>query len=131
MAYISKIKTPNNTTYDIKDAKLTEEVTQNKNNISLLCGKTVLNEQANISRTMTYTMKFADFGTTAACGVYMIYIVNWSTTPSISIYTAYYSGGVATNSAVTKIAGADATVTVSSDTISVTSTGKIQIIAMQ
>ena len=107
------------------------QITTNKNNISLLCGKTILNEQANTSRTLTYTMKITDFGNTAACGVYMIYIVNWSTTPSISIYTAYYSGGVATNSAVTKIAGADATVSVTGDTISVTSNGKIQIIAMQ
>lgn len=111
-----------------------EDVTQigaNKNNISLLCGKTVLNEQATTSRTLTYTMKIGDFGTIAGCGIYTIYIVNWSGTPSISIYTAYYSGGATTNSAVTKIAGADATVSVSDDTISVTSSGKIQIIAMQ
>lgn len=111
--------------------KVEKRVSDNENNISLLCGKTILNEQANTSRTLTYTMKITDFGNTAACGVYMIYIVNWSTTPSISIYTAYYSGGVATNSAVIKIAGADATVSVTGDTISVTSNGKIQIIAMQ
>lgn len=110
--------------YALSNAELT-------NNVSLLCGKTVFKEQYSTSKTVTYTMKIADFSNVAACGVYMIYIVNWSTTPSISIYTAYYSGGVTTYSAVTKIAGTDAAVSVSGDTISVTSSGKIQIIAMQ
>ena len=93
-------------------------------------GKTVFKEQYSTSKTVTYTMKITDFSNVAACGVYMIYIVSWGTSPALSVYAAYYSGGVATYSAVTKIAGTDAAVSVSGDTISVTSSGKIQIIAM-
>lgn len=96
-----------------------------------LSGKTVLNEQANTSQTVTYQMLGADFGDKRSCGVYLIYIVSWGASPVLSVYAAYYSGGVTTYSAITKIAGADATVSVSGDTISVTSSGKIQIIAMQ
>lgn len=83
------------------------------------------------AQTITYTMKTSDFSRLKGCGIYMIYIVDWSTTPKVSVYAAYYSGGNITYSGLTKIAGADANVSVSGDTISVTTTGKVQITALQ
>lgn len=79
----------------------------------------------------TYQMKTTDFGKLAGCGIYMIYIISWEQTPNIAIYTAGYSGGIASYSVLQKITGNDRNISISGDTITINVTGKVQIVALQ
>lgn len=87
------------------------------------------------SRTVTYQMATTDFsniGNARYCGMYLIMVVNWSTTPSVSIYSACYSGGTLAYHTLTKIGGADAQLTIDENAvITYTGKGKIQIYALQ
>ena len=87
------------------------------------------------SRTVTYQMAMTDFsnvGNAHYCGMYLIMVVNWSTTPSVSIYSACYSGGTPTYHTLTKIGGADAQLTIDENAvITYTGKGKIQIYALR
>lgn len=93
--------------------------------------------------THNYTMLLTDFNNYAPngtagvmnAGMYMIYIVTWSQTPTISIYAVAFSGGARSYATVQKIAGADANVTItdkdtSDPKITVVSTGKVEIVAL-
>ena len=94
--------------------------------------KSVLQGQRNhIPAPYTYTMKMRDFGSAYnELGMYLIFFVTWSTTPSISIYAVAYSGGSPNNAAALKIAGADRTLTVSDGVISFSAPGLVRIIAL-
>lgn len=106
------------------------QIETNKNNIALLAMRKVYATVRNTSTTHTYTVKTSDFNNSQA-GTYLITIVTWSATPSFSLYAVSYSGNVTTVTSLTKIAGADANISVTDDVISCTTTGKIQIIAVQ
>jgi hypothetical protein len=105
------------------------QITTNKNDISLLAMHMVYSSVRNTSTTHTYTMKASDFNNSQA-GTYLITIVTWSTTPSFSLYAASYSGNQTTVTNFTKIAGADANISLTDGVISCTTSGKIQIIAV-
>ena len=98
------------------------------NNLSM---KKVLEKNKASSATYTYTMSMDDFTTNIGGGTYLIFIVTWSTTPSFSLYAVSFGGGNTSHSVKTKIAGSDATVSVSSGVISVTSSGKVMITAIK
>lgn len=111
--------------YAMSNVELTE-------NVLPLYGKLVYSRTSNASRTSTYTMSKDDFGDDAV-GLYMIYIINWSTTPTISIYAMAYSGNLTTQATLSKVYGADANIALdenSTDTVTYTGAGKIQIVAM-
>lgn len=182
MADVSKIKTPDGMTYDVKDSSAIHTVdtalsgtstnpvqnkviqaaiaerytksdtdtllagkvdketgkglstndftTAEKNNLASLTMRKVYSSVHNTSTTHTYTIKVSDFNNSQA-GTYLITIVTWSATPSFSLYAVSYSGNVTTTTNLTKIAGADANISVTDGVISCTTTGKIQIIAVQ
>lgn len=104
--------------------------TAEKNNLASLTMRKVYSTIHNTSTTHTYTIKVSDFNNSQA-GTYLITIVTWSVTPSFSLYAVSYSGNVTTTTNLTKIAGADANISVTDGVISCTTTGKIQIIAVQ
>lgn len=106
------------------------QIETNKNNLALLTMRKVYSTVHNASTTHTYTIKVSDFNNSQA-GTYLITIVTWSATPSFSLYAVSYSGNVTTTTNLTKIAGADANISVTDGVISCTTTGKIQIIAVQ
>jgi hypothetical protein len=110
-------------------AELTAKEEQLENDISLLAMHMVYSSVRNTSTTHTYTMKASDFNNSQA-GTYLITIVTWSTTPSFSLYAASYSGNQTTVTNLTKIAGADANISLTDGVISCTTSGKIQIIAV-
>ena len=87
------------------------------------------------SETASYRMVTTDFkavDNAQQCGMYLITIINWSSTPNASIYIAYYSGGTAGYNALTKIGGADAQIAIDENRyINYTGKGKIQIYALQ
>lgn len=97
---------------------------------TMLTMRKVYSSVHNTSTTHTYTIKVSDFNNSQT-GTYLITIVTWSATPSFSLYAVSYSGNVTTTTNLTKIAGADANISVTDDVISCTTTGKIQIIALQ
>ena len=96
---------------------------------------TVHRSTSNASRTISYTMKHSDFITKlspgASCGTYLISVVSWSTTPTFSLYTVSYSGGLTTYTNTTKIAGGDLTITITGDTMSFDTSGKVVIYALK
>ena len=98
------------------------------NNLSM---KKVLEKNKASSATYTYTMSMDDFTANIGGGTYLIFIVTWSTTPSFSLYAVSFGGGNTSHGVKTKIAGSDATVSVSSGVISVTSSGKVMITAIK
>lgn len=108
--------------YAMSNAELTEQV-------DFLRGKMVYSTVRNSSYTSTYTMNTNDFSGSQV-GLYLIYIVNWSTTPSISIYAMAYSGNQTSQSTLSKIFGSDASISLSGATVTYTGAGKIQIIAV-
>lgn len=98
-------------------------------------GKMVHSDVHNSQYTTSYTMKTSDFNNRAdfnnsAVGLYLIYIVNWSVSPAITIYTMAYSGDVTTNSTLTKLFGPDVNITLNGDTVTYIGAGKIQIVAI-
>ena len=101
-------------------------------------GHRVYCKNKSASFTHTYSMSFDDINNNESdgewgaktCGLYMVYIITWSTTPAISVYSVAYSGGQLNQASVVKIGGADATVSVDNGTISITSSGKVEIYAM-
>lgn len=98
------------------------------NNLSM---KKVLEKNKASSATYTYTMSMDDFTTNIGGGTYLIFIITWSTAPSFSLYAVSFGGGNTSFGVTTKIAGSDATVSVSSGVISVTSSGKVMITAIK
>lgn len=98
------------------------------NNLSM---KKVLEKNKAPSTTYTYTMSMNDFTTNIGGGTYLIFIVTWSTAPSFSLYAVSFGGGNINHGVTTKIAGSDATVSASSGVISVTSSGKVMIMAIK
>lgn len=127
---------------DALDAEMAEEIKTNKNNISSLQDmqtnymKLVYRHYfGQSSGTASYRMAVTDFTSVdnaQLCGMYLITIINWSTTPNASIYIAYYSGGTPTYNALTKIGGADAQINIDENrNINYTGKGKIQIYALQ
>ena len=118
------------------------QVKTNENNISSL-----QNMQTNYmkivyrrylgqnSETVSYRMAKTDFvaiDNAQQCGMYLITIINWSTTPTASVYIAYYSGGTTSYNALTKIGGVDAQINIDENRyINYTGNGKIQIYALQ
>lgn len=99
--------------------------------IGNLSMKKVLEKNKSSSTTYTYTMSLDDFTTNVGGGTYLIFIVTWSTNPSFSLYAVSFGGGNIGHGVTTKIAGSDATVSVSSGVISVTTSGKVVITAIK
>ena len=122
--------------------KVEKKADDNKTNILKRSLYAVFHDINLSSTTINYTASKDDFrieGTSwqsYKVGMYLVSIVNWSTTPSMSLYACYYSGedstefSAASHCAVSKIAGADAQVTFSAGVISVTASGKVVIYAM-
>lgn len=79
--------------------------------------------------TYSFTLSKDDFNN-RSIGMYMIYICNWNYAPSISIYMVAYSGGLTTQSTLTKIAGADANISLSDGVVSYSGQGYISISAI-
>ena len=80
---------------------------------------------ANVSQTSithTYTMNKGDFYSdsysgSAGAGTYLINVIKWGTSPTFSLYAVTFSGGSEANNTITKIAGSDVSITISSDSI--------------
>lgn len=93
--------------------------------------KLVYNMISDTSKNISYGISMNDFDVNAsACGNYLILVTSWSGTPTISAYMVSYSGGNLEYTNVTKIAGADLTITATNKTISFTTAGKILIYAI-
>lgn len=97
---------------------------------------TVYRSLSTASRTISYKMERSDFinkfsAPVTSCGTYLISVVSWSTTPTFSLYTVSYSGGVTTYTNITKIAGGDLTITITGDTMSFDTSGKVVIYALK
>lgn len=127
----------------LSNAELTAKEQVNENNISLLTeqvdflsGKMVYSRVGNSSYTATYTMNKRDFDDSQV-GLYLIYIVNWSATPSISIYAMAYSGNLVSQATLTKIFGSDVNISLVQEggaytgAVTYTGAGKIQIVAVR
>lgn len=118
--------------------KLEKGVDVNKTNISSLetlkSFNCVYRAIATTSITHTYTMSLDDFAAGSsgerACGMYIISAITWATPPAQSLFLICYSGGSTSNAAITKIAGADTAISTSGATISITTSGKVQIFAL-
>lgn len=107
------------------------QIAQNTSDIANNGLKVVLSQQSNSSSSYTYQMKTNDFPVPYSCGCYLISIISWGTTPTYSLYSVAYSESHTDYTVITKIAGNDASVTVNGDTISITSSGKVTIMAMR
>jgi hypothetical protein len=108
------------------------DVTQMRTNSIKLVYRRILGQN---SGTVSYRMATADFtavDNAQQCGMYLITIINWSATPTASVYIAYYSGGTTSYNALTKIGGVDAQLSIDENRyINYTGNGKIQIYALQ
>lgn len=122
------------------DSTKVEQIETNKNNIlsiDAIIGKQVYSAfLGRDSGTVQYQMKTNDFQTdtpdTQQCGIYIVYVISWSTTPVVSIYTVGYSGGTTGYNAATKIVGTDSLISVDENRkITYTGNGKISIYAMR
>lgn len=107
------------------------QIAQNTSDIANNGLKVVLSQQSVSTSTYTYLVNLGDFPLPNGCGCYLISIITWDPHPTYSLYSVAYSWTHTEATSVTKIAGSDASVTVSGDTISVTSTGKVTIMAMR
>lgn len=91
------------------------------------------------SSTYTYAMNKNDFIESSpdlarSVGTYIISVMTWSTSPTYSLYAVSYTGGLFSYTTITKMAGADMSITVENGVISVnglpSAGGKISIHAL-
>ena len=113
------------------------ELTGNISSIGAIIGKRVYSAFfGQDSGTAEYQIKASDFQTDTPnaqqCGIYIVYLIDWSPTPVVSIYTVGYSGGTTGYNVVTKIVGTDNLISVDANRkITYTGKGKISIYAMR
>lgn len=108
------------------------DVTQMRTNSIKLVYRRHLGQNSGTASYRMVTTDFTAIDNAQQCGIYLITIINWSATPTASVYIAYYSGGTTSYNALTKIGGVDAQINIDENRyINYTGNGKIQIYALQ
>ena len=127
---------PQETTYTKNEVDTALAAKADKGVVGL---KLVLSRTVGSSTAVTYAMDMNDFIETSptiagSIGTYIISVMPWSTSPNFSLYSVSYTGGSFSYTSITKIAGADRTITVENGVISVSGLpsngGKVSIHAL-
>lgn len=131
--------TPTASSTNLVESGGVEAALAEKADKSIVGLKLVASNTMGSSTAFTYAMNKNDFiesspDLSRSVGTYIISIMPWSTSPTYSLYAVSYTGGAFNYTAITKIAGADMSVTVENGVISVSGLpstgGKISIHAL-